>query len=419
MTNDDDVRRAPRPRRHDFPPFEPHPWFRGGHAQTIAGRYLPGRPLRLPSTYHEIATAEGDYAGDRLTALESIPEGWRPGDPTALMVHGLAGDVRAPYLVRVAILLVRAGVRVVRMNLRGAGAGHGAARQTYHAGRTDDLRRVAEWIARRAPGAPIALVGFSLGANLVLKLAAEAADEPLEGLDAVVAANPPLDLAACCRHIRLRENRVYDRHFVRMLRREVSRLHRAYPELGPSDLGRVGSLLEFDDSYTAIRNGFLDADDYYRRSSAGPLIPRITIPGLVVHAADDPFIPIEPFYQIKFPTNVQFELFANGGHLGYLGRNLRNGRCRWLDLRLTAWLASHWSTPGREFIDFIDRHDEVMRPAEASRRPEQLCSTDIRTHLTNIAPRSTSSTAAATFWSRIWPTRSWIGRTTCPREASS
>src|SRR3954454_22616793 len=187
------------------PPFEPHTWFRGGHAQTIAGRYLPGRRLRLPSTYHEIDAGDGD----RLSVLESIPDGWRPGGPTALMVHGLAGCVRAPYLVRVAIRLVGIGVRVVRMNLRGAGAGFGVARGIYHAGRTEDLRLVARWMARRAPGSPIALVGFSLGGNLVLKLAAEASRRPLEGLDCVLAANPPLDLAGCCRHIRQSENRVY------------------------------------------------------------------------------------------------------------------------------------------------------------------------------------------------------------------
>src|SRR5262249_49213244 len=96
---------------HTFRPFEPHPWFRGGDVQTIVGRYRPGRPLRLPSTYHEIDVEEGD----RLSVLESIPAGWRPGDPTALMIHGLAGCARASYVVRVAIRLVEIGVRVIRM----------------------------------------------------------------------------------------------------------------------------------------------------------------------------------------------------------------------------------------------------------------------------------------------------------------
>src|SRR3954463_364923 len=95
----------PAPAHHTFPPFEPHPWFRGGNAQTIAGRFLPGRPLRLPSTYHEIDLP----GGDRLGVLESIPPGWRPGDPTALLLHGLAGCARAGYVVRLAIRLVGIG----------------------------------------------------------------------------------------------------------------------------------------------------------------------------------------------------------------------------------------------------------------------------------------------------------------------
>ncbi len=296
-----------------FPPFEPHPWFPNGHAQTIAARYLPGPPLRLPSVYHEVDAGDGDW----LTVLDSTPPGWRPGDPTALMIHGLAGCARAPYLVRVAIRLVALGVRVVRMNLRGAGVGFGGAREIYHAGRTADLRtrrRMAR--APGATGSPIALVGFSLGANLVLKLAAEAAEEPLDGLDAVVAANPPIDLAACCRHIQLPENRVYDRHFVRMLRAEVNRLHRAFPELGPVPVNRVSSTLEFDDLYTSLRNGFAGAADYYQRSSAGPLVPQIEVPGLVVHAADDPFIPVDPFYHVQFPSERGTGIVTSWGSPG-------------------------------------------------------------------------------------------------------
>lgn len=325
--------------------FEPHPWLKGGHAQTIAGRYLPGPRIRLPATYHEL-DAEG---GDRLIVLDSIPEGWAPGRPSALLIHGLAGCARSPYIRRVSARLLALGVRVVRMNLRGAGSGFGAARGIYHAGRTEDLRHVAEWLARRADGSPIALVGFSLGANLVLKLAAEAARRPLDGLDCVLAANPPLDLAACCRHIQRPENRIYDRNFVRLLHAEVARLHAAFPDLGPVDLSQASTLYDFDEIYTAPRNGFAGAADYYTRSSAGPLVPQIEVEGLVIHAADDPFIPAEPFYQTRFPAGLALELNPHGGHLGYFSRKRWGGDRRWLDARLATWLAERWEValPGR------------------------------------------------------------------------
>ena len=203
----------------------------------------------------------------------------------------------------------------------------------------DDLRRVVAWLAHRTPGPPIVLAGFSLGASLSLKLAAEASERPVDGLDSVLAANPPIDLTACAEAMRRPENRVYDWSFVRRLRAEVMRLHRRFPELGPPGLQQVHSLYEFDDRYTAPRNGFASALDYYARSSALPVLPRIRLPGLVVHAADDPFVPAAPFQRVRFPANLSFELVPRGGHLGYISRLPWQGDRRWLETRMAVWLA--------------------------------------------------------------------------------
>lgn len=321
-------------------PFDPHPWFRGGHAQTIVGRYLG--PTRFGGHSRGETIDLGD--GDRLRVLDTTPEGWRAGAPAALLVHGLASSAEAPYILRMARRLNGLGVRVVRMNLRGAGDGFGMARRIYHAGRTEDLRAVVDRISASADGSPIAVVGFSLGANLALKLAAEASRPSYEGarIDCVVAANPPIDLSACCRAMLRRENKVYDWSFVRWLRGEVRRLHAHFPDLGPTGIEGVRSVYEFDDRYTAPRNGFDGAEDYYRKSSAGPLAAEITIPGLVVHAADDPFIPVSAFEEVEFPSNVQFDLLPSGGHLGYVARRPWRGDRRWLETRLADWLARRW-----------------------------------------------------------------------------
>jgi predicted alpha/beta-fold hydrolase len=201
------------------------------------------------------------------------------------------------------------------------------------------------WLAKRISGSPIALVGFSLGGNLALKLAAEVSHRPVDGMDCVLAANPPIDLGACARAMRRPENRLYDWNFVRWLRAQVARLHRTFPELGRPNLKHVRSVYEFDDRYTAPRNGFSSAEDYYARSSSLPLIPRIRHPGLVVHAGDDPFIPLEPFLQASFPADVTVELTGHGGHLGYVSRSPWQGNHRWLDSRLAAWLATRWGIP--------------------------------------------------------------------------
>ena len=327
----------PAPADGAIPPFVPHPWIRGPHLQTIVARLWSWPRARLDSTYAEVDVG----GGDRISVLESTPDGWRPGDPAAILVHGLGGCARSPYIVRIGRRLVdECRTRVVRMNLRGAGSGFGAARSYYHSGKTDDLRRVAGWTARRAPGSPIALVGFSLGANLVLKLAGEAADDPLPQLDAVVAANPPVDLEACCRAIQDPRNRLYDRNFVRLLRGEVGRLHARFPDLGPVDLASARTLLAFDEAYTAPRNGFRDARDYYQQCSAARWVGRIQVPGLVIHAADDPFIPAEAFDSVPFPAHLTFEMVPHGGHLGFWSHRPWDGSRRWLDARIVRWLQS-------------------------------------------------------------------------------
>jgi predicted alpha/beta-fold hydrolase len=325
------------------PPFEPHPWLRGGHTQTIVARYLGGERKRLDATAHEVELPDGD----RLLVLETVPPEWQGSQPTAVLVHGLAGSADAAYVVRVGERLLRQGVRVVRINLRGAGAGFGLARGIYHAGRSDDLRVVVQWLNTRTPGSPIGLIGYSLGANLVLKLASEAATDPLPGLDCVLAANPPIDLAACARLIVRPQNRLYDWNFVRWLRMMVRQLHARFPELGPPALDGVKTLYDFDDRYTAPRNGFGTADEYYRQCSLTDALARIQIPGLIVQAMDDPFVAYEPLLCAARPEGLAVELVNHGGHLGYLSRRPWHGDRRWLDTRFAVWLKSHWGCSTR------------------------------------------------------------------------
>ena len=135
------------------------------------------------------------------------------------------------------------------------------------------------------------------------------------------------------------ENRLYDWNFVRWLRTMVVRLHRRFPELGPPQLEGVRTLYEFDDRYTARRNGFTSADDYYRRCSLVDRLDRIDVPGLIVHAMDDPFVPHEPLMQAARQPGLALELVRHGGHLGYLSRRPWQGDRRWLDARLADWLA--------------------------------------------------------------------------------
>jgi predicted alpha/beta-fold hydrolase len=138
------------------------------------------------------------------------------------------------------------------------------------------------------------------------------------------------------------KNCLYDWNFVRWMRKRIHKLHRQFPELGPPRLDGVKTLYDFDDRYTAPRNGFCSADDYYARCSLVSELARIRVPGLIVHAMDDPVVTYEPLLRAKRSPNLELELLRHGGHLGYLSRTAWLGDHRWLDSRLATWLAAHW-----------------------------------------------------------------------------
>ena len=247
-----------------FPRFEPHPLLRDRTSQTIVGRYIGGERLTLPAAPHR-----GCVAGRRPAARSGIDSLGR-GSPDA----GCGPGAWAGRLCRRELYGAESASCSCGWVSGSCGSTCAAlamdsvlARQIYHAGRSDDLRQVVRWLHARIDGSPIALIGFSLGANLVLKAGIEAADEPLDGLDCLLAANAPIDLVHCAAKMRPAENRVYNWNFVRWLRAMVDRLHRRFPELGPPGLEGVRTLYEFDDRYTAPRAGFASADDYYTRCS--------------------------------------------------------------------------------------------------------------------------------------------------------
>ena len=234
--------------------------------------------------------------------------------------------------------LFKRGSRAVRMNLRGCGSGAGLARQVYHSGRSEDLLAVLTGLRAETPDSPTSVLGFSLGGNLALKLAAEHGPAAREFLHRVVAACPPMDLLECSQRIGRPANSVYERHFTRLLLRAVSNLHAQYPELPPASLPRRISIFEFDDLYTAPRCGFRDALDYYARCSSAPLIPQIAVPCRILLAEDDPFVDPTSLDGTRLPENIEMARTRHGGHLGFLGTPGSPRGYRWMDSFLLRWL---------------------------------------------------------------------------------
>ena len=317
------------------PPFRPHPLVRGGHAQTLAGVYL--RHDGAPETAERRLLTLPD--GDRLVLHDDLPPDWRPSRRVALLIHGLSGSHASGYMRRTAAKLVARGVRAVRLELRGCGAGRGLAILPYNAGRSDDAARAIDFIAALAAGSPVTVIGFSLGGNIALKLLGELGAERCGGLDSGVAVCPPIELATCSRNIGRLSNRAYDRHFVRTLTAGLAELRRLRPEAPGTLLPRQArSLEDFDDLYTAPVSGYGGVENYYRLASSKPLLGAIRRPTLVIAAADDPLIPRSIFAGLPANDAVRYCEAPSGGHLGFVGRSGIDADRRWLDWRIVEWV---------------------------------------------------------------------------------
>jgi predicted alpha/beta-fold hydrolase len=313
--------------------FRPLPWLGNPHVQTLLATYLPSPACPDPDRQWVVWLPDGDG----LVLHDNVPRDWRPGDPMALVVHGLTGSHESGHVQRLALRLLRRNVRAVRIDLRGAGKGLRLARGSYHGGRSDDIRAALEEMHRWSPDSPLLLAGVSLGGNLVLKLAGEAASHPVPQLSRVVAQAPPIDLGRCAHLLTLPGNKMYADHFLGELIAHARQRQRCFPDLPPLRFPRQMTLRLLDELYTAPRGGFRDADDYYTRGSSAPLIPHIQVPTLILTARDDPFIAVEPFEELRVPSHVHVRILPQGGHVGFLGWDGVGG-IRWAERRMVDWL---------------------------------------------------------------------------------
>jgi predicted alpha/beta-fold hydrolase len=302
------------------------------HLQTVLGNW-PVAPPPLVGRERHVLLPDGD----RLVLHDSMPRRWRPGGRIALLVHGLGGSHRSRHIMRMADALLARGLRVVRMDLRGVGRGAPWARKSYNGGCSDDVRAAAAEIHRENPDSPLVLVGMSLGGNIVLKLAGEARDRPVPGLERVAAVSPPIDLAGSAALLAERRNRFYEQFFIRNLLEQVRRQQRYFPDLPRVRFPSPLTMRLFDDLYTAPRGGFADALDYYRRASALPLIHEINVPTLILTARDDPFVTAEPIAALAGRSPIEVHVTERGGHLGFLGRD-GTGGIRWAEWRVIDWI---------------------------------------------------------------------------------
>ena len=297
-------------------PFGPHPFLRGGHAQTLARWSWPCGFRQRPPDEERLFEVE---PGVRLLARCRWQRD-RTARTTLVLVHGLGGSDDAPYVLGAARLAYRTGANVVRLNQRNCGGTEHLTPTLYHSGMSGDLAAVVRELAD--DGLPRLLVaGFSMGGNLALKMAGEMGEAAPPELKGLCAVSPALDLRATTENLERPSNRPYQWTFVRGLRGLVERKAALYPNLYDTRrLRRLRTVRDFDELYTAPHGCFAGADDYYEQASALGFVPRIRVPTLVIQAQDDPLVPFAPLRHVGISANpsVVAATPPHGGHVAFV-----------------------------------------------------------------------------------------------------
>ena len=304
------------------------PLFRNPHLQSIAAHFWP-RPdvsAEFPLERRLIQTEPGV----QVLVVSQRPRGQARGE--IVMVHGLEGSGEAGYIRSLSAAALRAGFAAHRFHMRTCGGTEHLCDTLYHAGLTSDLLAVLRELHREGRE-PAAVVGFSLGGNVVLKLAGELGEAGAEVIRCVAAASTPLDLAACSRRISEPDNRIYQERFVRRMRDRLCATGRYHREAFTG----LSTVEELDDRFTAPSFGFGDAANYYRTQSAIRFLGKIRVPALLIQAQDDTFIPFSIYDSEELHRNPHIRLLItrHGGHLGFLARAPRRF---WLDYAIMQFI---------------------------------------------------------------------------------
>lgn len=322
--------------------FKPAWWLKNAHLQTIFPAFF--RRRRPPETLRRerLSTPDKDFI--------DIDHCGEAGQPIVILLHGLTGSSESGYINGLQHTLAKLGLRTVAMNFRGCSGESNRLARCYHSGETEDIHFLYQTLRKREPETPIAAIGFSLGGNVLLKWLGEQGDRL--DLFAAIAVSVPLVLNICASKLDNGFSKIYRKSLLNELKQYVRLKLRHLERLGIEeeaekirqlgDLAGINSFWQYDDVVVAKLHGYRDVHDYYQRSSSRQFLKSITIPTLVIQAADDPFMTVEvlPEEHELSPT-VHLEIAQSGGHVGFVtGAYLFRPRY-WLEQRIPEFITQH------------------------------------------------------------------------------
>lgn len=317
--------------------FQPHPLLKNGHLMTLASAFWRRR-FELPAAEDRYFQVDAD---SRILGHCHWQQGRDRSTPVVVLVHGLEGSSNSNYMLGIAAQAWRRGFHAIRLNQRNCGGTEKLTPTLYNSGMSGDYRAVLEELSAGDGITCVFFAGYSMGGNLVTKMAGEFGAAVPPALRGVAAVCPALDLAACANALERLDNYFYQRHFVAGLMSRYQRKAALFPErYSRNGFGSIHSVREFDDAITAPQFGYRDAEEYYEAAGAKKVVKDIRVPLLLITAQDDPFVPFDATRASGAGENsaIIFETPHRGGHCGFI--SAEGGEQRfWAEWRITEFFA--------------------------------------------------------------------------------
>lgn len=324
------------PSSFQLEPFRPSRLWLNPHAQTILANSI--RPMRgIFFRRVRLDTPDGDFLDIDFPIIPGTQ--FTPQSPLVLLLHGLEGNARRGYAHETYKNLAGFGIRAVGMNYRSCSGEMNRTPRLYHSGATDDVEFVVDWLSQQFPDATLGAVGFSLGANLLLKyLGEQGSNTPIQAATAV---SPPFDLLRGAREFENGIGRRYAQRFLRDLQQKTENHAQIIGQkVDLEQVRQAKTVREFDDTLTAPLHGFRDANEYYQQNSCGQFIPDIRVPTLIIRAMDDPFFANDiPHGSIADNPCIYPGFTAHGGHVAFVEGRIPGLQHYWAERQAARFIA--------------------------------------------------------------------------------
>ncbi|MDF1758130.1 MAG: hydrolase [Legionellaceae bacterium] len=319
--------------------FKPAWWLKNAHIQTIYSSISRKQKAQIDST-ERLELPDGDFID-----LAWAQNGLSDDAPLVVFLHGLGGSVESSYVAGQIAAYNKNGWRAVLMHFRGASHEPNRLPRAYHSGDTADLNYFLEILSLREPNTQKAVVGISIGGNVLLKWLGETGAQKL--VSGGVAVSVPFVLNSVADKINKGFSKIYQIYLLKRMRAIFFQKNEKYPEMLNEYMDALKSsecFWTFDDKVTAPLYGFAGVHDYYKQSSSRYYLQKIATPTLIIHALDDPFMHKDVIPEAdELSKDVTLELSKKGGHVGFVSGKFPGQATYWLDERIPEYLNSIFS----------------------------------------------------------------------------